>query len=398
MRIVRAVAGLTAALLLALPVMAEDEEFVGDLEAALPAAAQVGEDLPCESAILVEQSTGKVLFEKNADVPQAPASITKIMTLLLIAEALDEGIIKLDDVVTCSEHASSMGGSQIWFEVGEQMTVDELIRACAIGSANDAAGALAEHLSGTEESFVARMNERAAELGMTNTVFKNTTGLDEPGHVTSARDIALMSAELLRHPNMIVYTSTWMDELRGGETELVNTNRLVRHYQGANGLKTGTTDDAGCCISASAERDGLTLIAVILNAPNSDTRFASARGLLDYGFANYTALPTPPPQPALGTVAVRKGLAREVALKAQAPKIILVEKGAVKRLEQKQELVESLEAPVAPNTVVGTISILLDGEVISEYSVVAANEVGRINFLSAMGLICRELTRLGKAA
>jgi D-alanyl-D-alanine carboxypeptidase (penicillin-binding protein 5/6) len=147
---------------------------------------------------------------------------------------------------------------------------------------------------------------------------------------------------------MIVYTSTWMDELRGGETELVNTNRLVRHYQGANGLKTGTTDDAGCCISASAERDGLTLIAVILNAPNSDTRFASARGLLDYGFANYTALPTPPPQPALGTVAVRKGLAREVALKAQAPKIILVEKGAVKRLEQKQELVESLEAPVAP--------------------------------------------------
>jgi D-alanyl-D-alanine carboxypeptidase (penicillin-binding protein 5/6) len=195
MRIVRAVAGLTAALLLALPVMAEDEEFVGDLEAALPAAAQVGEDLPCESAILVEQSTGKVLFEKNADVPQAPASITKIMTLLLIAEALDEGIIKLDDVVTCSEHASSMGGSQIWFEVGEQMTVDELIRACAIGSANDASVALAEHLSGTEESFVARMNERAAELGMTNTVFKNTTGLDEPGHVTSARDIALMSAE-----------------------------------------------------------------------------------------------------------------------------------------------------------------------------------------------------------
>lgn len=228
----------------------------GRREDALPAAALVNPEIPWSSAILIEQTSGRVLFEKDPDTPMPPASITKIMTLLLVMEALDAGTITLETAVTCSPHAASMGGAQIWLEPGEQMTVHELLKATAISSANDAAVALGELISGSEEAFVARMNERAGELGMKNTTFQNATGLDAQGHLTTARDIAVMSQALLSHPLITEYSTVWMDSLRNGETQLVNTNKLVRFFEGATGLKTGTTDGAGYCLSASATARG----------------------------------------------------------------------------------------------------------------------------------------------
>ena len=244
-------------------------------------------EIAAKSVILMECSTGKVLYENNADESLSPASITKIMTMLLIAEYLDNGNLLLTDKVTASEHAVSMGGSQIWLEVGEQMTVEELLKAVAVGSANDASVALAEHIAGSEEGFVGMMNEKAQTLNMTNTVFKNACGLDEDGHITSARDVAIMSCELLKHDIIKQFTTIWMDSLRDGSTELVNTNKLVRFYSGATGLKTGTTDNAGCCLSASAKRDGMEIVAVVMNAESSNERFTGAKKLLDYGFANW---------------------------------------------------------------------------------------------------------------
>ena len=216
-----------------------------------------------------------------------PASITKIMTLPMVIEALDAGTITLETAVTCSPHAASMGGAQIWLEPGEQMTVHELLKATAISSANDAAVALGELISGSEEAFVARMNERAGELGMKNTTFQNATGLDAQGHLTTARDIAVMSQALLSHPLITEYSTVWMDSLRNGETQLVNTNKLIRFYEGATGLKTGTTDKAGYCVTASAKKNGMELVAVILDGQTSDLRFSAAKALLNYGFANY---------------------------------------------------------------------------------------------------------------
>ncbi len=239
------------------------------------------------AAILVDAATGTVLYERSADAPRAIASITKVMTLILVMEALDAGAIALTDPVTVSEHAYSMGGSQIWLEPGEVMTVDELLRAVAVASANDAAVALAEFVSGSEESFVAEMNNKAAALGMTNTTFKNANGLDEDGHMSCARDVALMSRELLRHELVRDYITIWTDELRGGETELTNTNKLLRTFQDTTGIKTGTTGKAGVCISASARRDGMELIAVVLGSSDSASRFAAAKTMLNYGFANY---------------------------------------------------------------------------------------------------------------
>jgi len=284
--------GLCLLLVLAQSATALADEIDVDLklDEGLPEAVQVitlAEDsIPAKSAILMDQQSGRVLFEQNADEPVAPASITKIMTLLLVIEALEEGKISLEDKVVTSELAASMGGSQIWLEPGEEMTVDELLRAVAIASANDASVALAEHVAGSEPAFIERMNKRAAQLGMQNTRFLNCTGLDEEGHVTTARDVAIVSRELISHPMIIEYSTIWMDELRNGETQLVNTNKLVRFYPGATGLKTGTTSIAGSCLSATATRDGLSLVAVVMGAPNSDSRFAAARGLLDYGFAN----------------------------------------------------------------------------------------------------------------
>ena len=253
--------------------------------------------LTAKSAILVEQSTMQPLFEANADEQLAPASITKIMTLLLVMEAIDSGRIGLQDMVTASDYASSMGGSQIWLEPNEQRSVHELLKATAVASANDAAVALAEHLSGTEGAFVEEMNKRAQELGMQNTHFVNCTGLDEEGHYTSARDISLMAGELLRHPKITEYTTIWMDHLRQGETELVNTNRLIYHYKGATGLNTGSTDNAGKCLCASAVREEMGLISVVLGAPDSNAQFNESRSLLDWGFGNFVCAKISLPEP-----------------------------------------------------------------------------------------------------
>ena len=253
----------------------------------LSANALGEDDITSPAAVLMDAQSGKILFEKNAHEQRPCASITKVMTLLLVMEALDSEKIHLDDVVTASAHAASMGGSDIWLEEGEQMTVDEMIKATAVASANDAAVALAEFISGTEDDFVAAMNEKAKALGMKDTVFKNCNGLDEEGHLTSAYDVALMSRELIKHKKIFDYTSIWLDSLRGGETQIVNTNKLLRTYDGITGLKTGTTGDTGSCITATAERNGVSLIGVILGADSGTARFKDAATLLDYGFANF---------------------------------------------------------------------------------------------------------------
>lgn len=376
-------------LLFALPLGA-----MGAQEEALPAAALVNTEIPCRSAILIEPESGKILFEKEPDMLMPPASITKVMTMLLVMEAIDSGKISLDDMVTCSPHASSMGGTQIWFEPGEQMTVHELLKATAIASANDAAVALGEYVSGSEEAFVNLMNTRAQELGMANTTFKNATGLDADGHLTTARDIAAMSAELLKHPKIIEYTTIWMDSLRNGETQLVNTNKLVRFFKGATGLKTGTTDGAGSCLTASATRDNLSLIAVVLGADTSDQRFGSARGLLEYGFANYEAKPVPEPDTPIMPIRVEGGVRQQVQLKSCAPKQMLVEKGRGTALTQQQSMVEEFQAPVAEGTHAGTIQVMLDGIIICEYDVVTAEQIDKMDLRSAIALIWTELTRM----
>lgn len=361
---------------------------------AQPTAIIVNADIPCRAAILIEQKSGRVLFEKQPDEPLPPASVTKVMTLLLVMEALDSGRIATDDVVSCSDHAASMGGSQIWLEPGEKMTVHELLKATAIGSANDAAVALAEHIAGSEESFVAMMNERAGQLGMKNTAFKNAAGLDEEGHLTTARDIAIMSAELLRHPRIKEYSTVWTDSLRNGATELVNTNRLVRFFEGTTGLKTGTTDKAGCCLSASAERNGLSLVAVVLGAENSSERFSAARGLLEYGFANFEMLPVPEPEPAIAPVPVTGGVKREVPVVDNAPEDMLMEKGANRKITQKITLEESLCAPVSAGDRVGNVIVMADGIVVCEYELLAESDVEKMTFSAAAKMFLSEIIRM----
>lgn len=383
-----------ALLLFALPGL---QCLAAEGEGALPAAVMVT-DLPCRSAILIEPESGRVLYEKDADSPYPPASITKIMTMLLVMEAVDSGQMSLNDSVICSEHASSMGGTQIWFEPGEQMTVHELLKATAVASANDAAVALAEQVAGSEEGFAALMNRRAGELGMKNASFKNASGLDQTDHLCSARDIAIMSAELLKHKKITEYTTIWIDYLRNGETQLVNTNKLVRFFKGATGLKTGTTDGAGYCLAASAERDGLPLVAVVLGADSSDDRFGAARTLLEYGFANFSAMPVPEPEPVLSEINVSGGVKRSVALKALPPASMLCEKGGKGSLKQLQELSPQLAAPVEKGQRVGTIKILSDGILLCEYAVVTDDEVQEMTLLSALKMTFYQLVRMGDAS
>ena len=265
------------------------DDLMEPLEEIAETAAEPGAnlELPAKGAALMEVSTGRLLYEQDAHVQLAPASITKVMSLLLIMEAIDNGQFGVDTVVTASDYACSMGGSQIWLEPGETMTVDELLKATAVASANDATVALAELVAGSEEVFVQRMNARAEELGMQDTHFVNCTGLDAEGHVTSAYDVAVMSRALIQHSLIKNYSTIWMDTLRGGQSSLVNTNKLVRFYPGATGLKTGTTSQAGSCLAATAEKDGMELVAVVLGCPSSNDRFNSARKLLDHGYANW---------------------------------------------------------------------------------------------------------------
>lgn len=350
--------------------------------------------LNVKSAILLEQTTGQVLYEQNPDELMPPASITKIMTLLLVMEALDTGKLRLEDMVTCSEHAAAMGGSQIWLEPNEQMSVNDLLKATAISSANDAAVLLGEAVAGSEEGFVALMNKRAAELGMKNTTFLNACGLDEPGHQTTARDIALMSRALLEYEKIKEYSTVWMDSLRDGTTQLVNTNKLVRFYDGATGLKTGTTNGAGSCLSASAQRGDFSLVAVVLGAPTSDDRFAGARKLLDYGFANYAMATPPSVEEQLTPVRVLGGTMPQVTVSYDQPKAIVVKQGDEQRLEQRISLVPDVQAPVEKGQVLGKVLISLDSAPIAEYALKAAEAVEKMTFLSGLKILFGQLLRL----
>lgn len=362
------------------------------LPTAWAAESEENAPLDCASALLMEAESGRVLFEYNADDRHAPASITKIMTMLLVCEAVDDGQISLDDTVTTSPYASSMGGSEIWLEPYETMTVDEMLRATAIASANDAAVALGEHLAGTEAMFADKMNQKAAQLGMESTHFVNACGLDEAGHLSTARDVALMSREmLLHHTEVRDYCSIWMDTLRGGATQLVNTNKLLKSYRGITGLKTGTTGKAGVCISASAERDGLRLIAVVLGSASGKERFQAASTLLDYGFAHYESAAAALPGDAPQTLPVEHGTAAAVPLNYKSPGHCLMPKGEGGTLEAVVELPASLSAPVAAGEQVGRIKILHQGTEMCSYPITAAQNVDALSFRYCLLLLAQSL-------
>lgn len=366
------------------------DDLTEPLDSVETAAAADGVlELSAQSAILIEQKNGKVLFEKNSHEKLAPASVTKVMSLLLIFEAVDDGKLSMDTVVTVSEYAASMGGSQIWLEPNEKMTVDELLRAAVIASANDATVALAETVSGSCENFVAAMNERAKELGANDCNFVNPTGLDAEGHFMSANDIALISAELIKHEKIKDYSTVWMDTLRDGKTELVNTNKLVKFYDGATGLKTGTTSAAGCCLSASAEREGLSVIAVVMKAPTSKERFADARKLLDYAFANFSFKEVKAEKANLKNVRVKSGIGDFVAAIPEKSVSILIKKGTDEKLSQEVDLSKELTAPVKKGDRVGVCKIKYDGEVIGEINITADRNIEKLNFPSALKLILR---------
>lgn len=350
---------------------------------AIGTAAEFTGEIDAKSAILMEISTGRVLYEKNADEPLPPASVTKIMTMLLITEAIDDGVISLSDMVTASTRASKMGGSQIYLKEGEQISVDDLLKSLTVASANDAAVALAEHLCGSEEAFVAKMNERAKELGMTNTNFENTNGLDDTtvNHVTSARDIAIMSRELLKHDLIYNYTMIWMDTVRDGAFGLTNTNRLIRFYKGATGLKTGSTSKAKFCISASAERDGLGLVAVIMASPTRDVRNAAAASLLDYGFANYAFLQKE--SEAQGDIPVKGGVKKTLSTVSESFGEV-IKKGDDKKLETEMVLPESIAAPVKKGDKVGEIIYKIDGSEIGRAAITADEDIEKISFLTLL--------------
>lgn len=347
---------------------------------ALPVCALDDTEITSPSVILMEPVSHKILFEKNAHEKRACASITKVMTLLLIMEALDEGAISYTDVVTTSEHAKSMGGSDIWLEVGEQMTVDEMIKATAVASANDAAVALAEHLCGSESEFVDRMNKKAKQLGMKDTVFKNCNGLDEEGHLSSAYDVALMSAELMKHEKIFEYTNIWIDYLRDGETQIVNTNKLLKTYTGITGLKTGTTGQAGSCISATAERNDMSLVAVVLGSSTGTERFKDAATLLDYGFANYEVVKLDPKKLKLSDIKVTDGMKKEVAIECDDNLSVIVKKGSKEKVEQEVKLKETVKAPIKKGDKVGVINFTLDSKTIAQFDVVTKESVEKISF------------------
>ncbi|PWM37070.1 MAG: D-alanyl-D-alanine carboxypeptidase [Clostridiales bacterium] len=367
--------------------------FAGNEEAASPQAGSLG--LTAKSAILVEQSTMQVLYEQNPDEKLAPASITKVMTLLLVMEAIDNGQLSYEDTVSCSDYASSMGGSQIWLEPGEQMTVHELLKATAVASANDAAVALAEKIAGTEAAFVDKMNKKAHELGMVNTSFRNCTGLDEDGHYTTARDVAVMAGELLRHPKITEYTSIWMDELRSGETQLVNTNKLVYHYPGTTGLKTGSTDNAGKCLCASANRDGMGLISVVLSAPNADAQFGDSRKLLDYGFGNFMSAPIQSPDSELGALRVLRGVREQAELYTEPPETVVIPRAQEGKLAYEITLPESVTAPVEQNQTVGRVVVHIDSKEICSFPIKTREEVKKMTFLRALGKLGGSLVAMG---
>lgn len=357
---------------------------------ALPARAE-GLEVTAPSVVLMEASTGQVLFEKDPHALRSCASITKVMTLCLVFQALDSGQLSLDQTLTASAHAASMGGSDIWLEEGESMTVDDLIKATVIMSANDAAVVLAEAVAGSEDAFVAQMNEKAQQLGMNDTVFKNCNGLDEEDHVTSAYDVALMSRELIRHEKVFDYALTWMDSVRGGETQLVNTNKLIRSYPGITGLKTGTTGQAGSCITATAEREGLSLIAVVLGADSTDHRFQDAAALLDYGFAGWKA--TVPESPALEPVPVARGMEPQVEPVLGEMPTLLLKAGEAGEVETAVAY-EELTAPVTRGDVIGQVTCTVDGSVMAQVDITAGEDVAQVTFFGVLSHLVQALFTL----
>ncbi len=351
-------------------------------------------EIKAKSAILLEPYTGKILYEQNADEKLAPASITKIMPLLLVMEALERGDISLETVAYASEYACSMGGSQIWLEPGEAMTVDELLKATVIASANDACVALGELIAGSEEGFVQLMNSRAKELGMNNTHFVNCTGLDAENHLTTAHDVAIISAELIKFPLIKNYSTVWMDSLRNGESELVNTNKLVRFYKGTTGLKTGTTSVAKYCLSATAERDGMELVAVVMAGESSDERFSGAKKLLDYGFANYSFQ-------ALGgeleedlSIKVSKGVDKKVNVSCEENVNILLPKNS--KNEIKREIIwnENIEAPIKKGDVLGYVNVYVGDTEAGRLKITANTDVQRLNLWVTIRCILKGIVTL----
>ena len=363
------------------------KKFLAVLGAVLVLTTGAGAiEVSAPSALLMEKETGTVLFAKDEHARLEPASVTKIMTLLLVMEAIDSGALSYDDVVTGSAHAAGMGGSQIWLKENEQMTVRDLLKAVCIVSGNDAAVALAEHLAGSEDAFVERMNARAQELGMNDTHFVNCTGLPAAGHLTSACDIALMSRELiLHHPDIRQFTTVWMDSLRGGESMLVNTNKLIRFYDGATGLKTGSTGSAGYCLSATAEKNGMELIAVVLKGKTSDERFSDAKSLLNYGFSTWS-LVTVTPDEVLPPVPVMLGVRGTVQPVLTSENTLLVEKTLANGLTKEVALAESVAAPVYAGDTLGQLTVRdAAGNTVAELPILAGEDVGHVTFVQMLG-------------
>ena len=361
----------------------------------LPGKARAaGPEVKAKSAVLMDVQTGRILCEQNAHEPLAPASVTKVMTMLLIMEAIDSGKISWEDTVTASEAAAAKGGSQIYLKVGETMTVSDMVKSIAVSSANDCACAMAEHLAGSEAAFVEMMNARAKELGMNDTNFVNCTGLDDDeaakDHKTSAHDIAVMSRELLKnHPDIKKYTTIWMDTVRDGAFGLANTNKMVRFYSGCTGLKTGFTTGAGYCLSASAQREGLELIAVVMGSETSQDRFGACKSLLDYGFANF-ALYTPALQEG-ASVPVKLGASESVAAVPAGETAILVDKGQRSSITSEITLEPSVTAPVSRGQRLGTLTVRAGEQVLAEVPLVAESGISRLTTLDLMGIILRRV-------
>ena len=347
--------------------------------------------LPCRAAILMDQNSGNILYEKNSEIRMPVASITKVMTLLLTFEAIHDGKLTYEQEVPVSAHAAAMGGSQIWLEPGEHFTLDEMLKAICVSSANDAAVAVAELVAGSEPAFVARMNARAVQLGMTQTHYENACGLDREGHLSSAKDVAILSCFILNTcPEVKQYTKIWTETLRGGQTHLVNTNKLIRKYEGMTGLKTGTTSGAGVCLSASATRQGLSLVGVVLGSDSGPERFAAAQTLLDYGFANYEAgtVPTPPNAPL--TLPVRGAVHSTVPLDyTSIPRQILLQKGQAKGLNAVLALPEKISAPLAAGQLVGEVKLYAGQNEIGCFPIKSALQVEKMDFGAALALVLR---------
>lgn len=390
------------AMLAAGAVMLSCISFTGSVSAAeekkaeaKTAQTETAQTMPVEvkakAAVLMDVTTGKVLMAKNENERLPPASVTKIMTLLLVCEAIDSGELSLTEKLTASKDAVSKGGSQIWLKEGESMTVDELLKAAAIASANDACAVLAERIAGSEEGFVTMMNERAKALGMKNTNFENCTGLDDTttNHYTSAYDIAIMGRELLKHDVIQNYTTVWMDSLRDGKTELVNTNKLVRFYKGTTGLKTGTTQKAGHCLAASAQRDSLHLIAVVLGCESSDDRFNGAKAMLNWGFSNWVSYKPEISKDLITDVNVLHGIKSSITPEIPETSGTIIKKGAMGDVKQEINIPVDVEAPVEKGQVIGTVTFTLGDEKIGEYNLTAGEAIKKIGFLDALAMLLR---------